>query len=59
MAEQRLHHAQVGAIVQQVAGEGVPQHMRRKPSAADAAGRAQDLQYAGEMLAREVALFAE
>jgi len=28
VAEQRLHHAQVGAIVQEVTGESVAEHMR-------------------------------
>ncbi|MNT94183.1 hypothetical protein D3C72_2358180 [compost metagenome] len=28
MAEQQLHHAQVGAMVEQVGGEGVTQSMR-------------------------------
>ena len=29
VAEQHLHHAQVGAVVEQVGGEGVAQHVRR------------------------------
>ena len=59
MAEQGLHHPQVGAVVQEVAGEGVAQHVRREPLAGDAAARAQRLQFAGEMLAGEMALLAE
>ena len=57
--EQRLHHAQVGAVVQQVAGEGVTQHMRAQPFRGDAAARPKRLQFAGEMLAGEVAMLAE
>ena len=33
VAEQSLHHAQVGAVVQQVAGEGMAQHMRAESRA--------------------------
>src|SRR5260221_3319856 len=29
VAEQRLHDAQIGAVVQEMAGEGMAQHMRR------------------------------
>ena len=29
VAEQQLHHAQVGAVVDQVGGEGVAQYVRR------------------------------
>jgi hypothetical protein len=39
VAEQQLHHAQVGAVVEQVRGEGVAQHVRR-----DALLRNADLQ---------------
>ena len=31
MAEQVLDHAQIGAVLQEMAGEGVSQHMRAYP----------------------------
>ena len=31
MAEHRLHAAQIGAVIEEMAGEGMPQHMRRQP----------------------------
>ena len=34
VAEQRLHDAQIRAVVQQVAGKGVAQHVRARPAAA-------------------------
>ena len=30
VAQQHLHHAQVGAVVEQMGGEGVAQHVRRQ-----------------------------
>jgi hypothetical protein len=30
VTQQHLHHAQVGAVVQQVRGEGMPQRVRRE-----------------------------
>jgi hypothetical protein len=36
VAEQQLHHAQVGAVVQQVGGEGMAQHVRRDALLRDA-----------------------
>jgi hypothetical protein len=36
VAEQQLHHAQVGAVVQEVRGEGVTQHMGRNAFLRDA-----------------------
>ncbi len=59
MAQQRLHHAQVGAVVQQVAGEGVAQDVRADARAVDAAQNGERLQLTGKMLAGEVAGFAE
>src|SRR5687767_9547484 len=37
VAEKELHHAQVGAVVDEVRGEGMAQHMRRKLLAGDGA----------------------
>ena len=59
VAEQRLHDAQVGAVVQQVAGEGVAQHMRAHLLGAQAGGAGERLEVAGEMLAGEVPALAE
>jgi hypothetical protein len=39
VAEQQLHDAQVGAVVEQVRGEGVAQHVRREPRRIDAGAR--------------------
>jgi hypothetical protein len=39
VTEQRLHHAQIRAVVQQVAGEGVTQNVRADFFAVDAARR--------------------
>ena len=55
MAQKLLHHAQVSAILQQVAGEGMPQHMR-----ADLVGRkpgsgSDSLEIARKHLAGQVA----
>ena len=36
MAEQKLHYAQVGAVVEQVGGEGMAQDVRRDALARDA-----------------------
>ena len=36
VAEQHLHHAQVGAMVEQVGGEGVAQRVRRESAWSDA-----------------------
>ena len=38
VAEQQLHHAQVGAVVEQVRGEGVAQRVRRERLAGKRAG---------------------
>ena len=55
VAEKRLHHAQIGAIVQEVAGEGMAQHVRAQLRRAQAAAPRQRLEFAGEMLAGEMA----
>ena len=59
MAEQRLHDAQVGAVLQQMAGEGVAQHVRADLARREAGGAGQRLQVAGEMLPRQMAALAE
>src|SRR6516162_1459896 len=59
VAEQGLYDAQVGAVVQEVTGEGVAQDVRGEAFAGYAAPRAERLQFVGEMLASEVSLFAE
>ena len=59
MAEQRLHDAQIGAVMQQMAGEGMTQHMRADQPRRDAGGRRQLLQVAREMLPGQMAAFAE
>src|SRR5216683_6086058 len=59
MAEQRLHHPQVGAVVEKMAGESVAEHVRAYSVVAQAGGGGERLQLAGEVLAGEVAGFAE
>ena len=55
VAEQLLHGAQVGAVLQKVAGKGVAQHVRRYLRGGNAGPRGQPLQFARENLARQVA----
>ena len=57
--EQRLHHPQVGAVVQQMARKGVAQHVRAHLIGAQPGGGGERLEVAGEMLAGEVAALAE
>ena len=59
VAEQRLHDAQVGAVVQEMAGEGVTQHMRRDQPRRQAGGRRQFLQVARKMLPGQMSALAE
>ena len=59
MAEQRLHHAQIGAIVQEVAGEGMTQHMRADLCGFQPGRGGEGLEVARKMLAREMAALAE
>ena len=59
MAEQRLHDAQVGAVVQQMAGKGVAQHVRRDQPRREARCRRQFLQIARKMLPRQMAALTE
>ena len=53
MAEQLLHGAQIGAVLQQMAGKGVAQHVRRYLRRGDAGPRGQPLQVAGKDLPRQ------
>jgi hypothetical protein len=59
MAEQGLHDAQVGAVMQQVAGEGVAQHMRRYQPRCQTGRGGEFFQVAREMLPRQVTALAE
>ena len=59
MAEQRLHDAQIGAVVQKMAGKRVAQHMRADQPRRKAGGSGQLLQVAREMLPGQVPAFAE
>src|SRR6516165_440522 len=59
VAEQRLDDAQIGAVMQKVAGEGMSQHMRRYQARHEARGRSQFLQVARKMLSRQMAAFTE
>src|SRR6185437_13525711 len=44
VAEQLLHGAQVGAVLQKMAGEGMAKHMRRNLGRSDAGARGKPLQ---------------
>ena len=55
MAEHQLHAAQVGAALEQVAGEGMAQHVRRDARRIDAGGQRRLLQELREALARQMA----
>jgi len=59
MAEQRLHDAQVGAVMQQMAGKGVAQHVRRDQPGLQAGGNRELLQVARKVLARQMSALAE
>src|SRR5215468_7867180 len=58
MAKQLLHGTQVRAAVQQMAGESMPQHMRRDALGLDASFEGEPLQLLRQALAREMALRA-
>ena len=53
MAEQFLHDTQIRAILQKMAREGMPQHMRTYPRGGDPRGSGAGLELAGKCLARE------
>ena len=59
MAEQRLHDAQIGAVMQQMAGKGMTQHMRADQPRRQAGGGGEFLQVAREMLPGQMPAFAE
>ena len=59
MAEQRLHHAQIGAVVQEMTGKGVAKNMRAHQVRAQPRGSSKNLKFAGKVLPRQVARFAE
>ncbi len=59
MAEQGLHHAEVGAVLQEMAGKGVAQHVGADLGGLEPRGRGELLQFAGEMLAGQMAALAE
>ena len=54
MAEKLLHRAQVGAPLQEMAGEGVTEHMRRDPGGLDPGGKRQRLELLAETLAGQM-----
>ena len=54
MTEQRLHHAQVGAIVEKMTGKGMAQHVRAHLCRSQAGGGGEALEFAGEVLAGKV-----
>ena len=59
VAKQRLHHAEVGAVLQEVAGERMAQHVRADLRSLQAGGAGELLQFAREMLAGQMPAFAE
>jgi hypothetical protein len=59
MAEELLDHPEVGAVLEEVAGKGVAEHMRRDPGRGYPGGRRKSLEVAGKGLARQVAGVAE
>ncbi len=54
MAEQLLHRAQIGAPLQEMAGKGVTEHMRRDAGRLDPGGKRERLQLLAEALAGEM-----
>ena len=59
MPEQRLHHAQIGAIMQEVTGESVAQHMGTDLLGAQSCRSREALQFARQMLACQMPGFTE
>src|SRR3954449_2774997 len=59
VAEQSLYHAQVGAVVQEMARECVPQHVRAHLRRAQSGGAGERLELAREMLAGQMSALAE
>ena len=54
MAEKLLHRAQIGAPLQEMAGKGVTEHMRRDPCGLDPGGKRQRLKLLAEALAGQM-----
>ena len=54
MAEQLLHRAEIGASLEQMAGEGVAEHVRRDPRRLDARAERERLQLLTETLSGEM-----
>ena len=54
VAEQFLHDAQIRAVLQKMAREGMAEHMWADPRGADPRGGGAGLEVAGESVAREV-----
>ncbi len=54
MAEQLLHRTQIGAALQQMAGESVTEHMGRDAGGFDAGGNGERLQLLAETLAGQM-----
>src|SRR3982074_2676818 len=55
MAEQFLHHAQIGAIMQKMACEGMTKNVRADAGARNASRGGAGLEIAGKRLARKMA----
>ena len=56
MAQHGLHGAQIGAVVEQMRGEGMPHHMRAEPRRRDTCRDGQFLQHLPEALPGEMTL---
>ena len=54
MAEQLLHRAQIGTTLEQMAGEGMAEHVWRNARRLDARGKRERLQLLAETLARQM-----
>ena len=59
MAQKGLHHPQIGAIMQQVTGKSVAQHMGTDLIGTKACRTGQALQLTRQMLARQMPTIAE
>src|SRR6185312_10297581 len=59
MPEKCLHYTKIRAIVQQMAGEGMAQHMRAQARGLNSARRSERLEVACKMLTRQMAGFSE
>src|SRR5262245_19112277 len=59
VAEQRLHHPKVGAVVQEMTRESVAEHVRAHLRGAQSGGGGKRLQFAGKVLTSQVAGLTE